>query len=64
MKVTTAEEQRLELVHKLADQAVESASQKDLTRLYHDDAFNYYNDLEVVELLEVADYGGLLGEIK
>jgi hypothetical protein len=55
------EELRLKMVHRLADYAVESASQKDLTRLYWDDAFNNYNDYDLEELKEMAYDAGVRG---
>ena len=49
------DDKQLKLVHKLADNAVESASQKDLTQFYWDDAFNYYNDCDLETLTEIAE---------
>ena len=53
------DDKQLKLVHKLADNAVESASQKDLTQFYWDDAFNYYNDCDLETLTEIAENVGV-----
>jgi|JYMV01.1.fsa_nt_gi hypothetical protein len=52
-------DEQLKLVHKLADQAVEAATQKDLTKLYWDDAFNWYNDCDLESLIEMANNVGV-----
>jgi len=52
-------DEQLKLAHKLADMAVEAASQKGLRQCYWDDAFSYYNDCDLETLTEIAENVGV-----